>query len=218
MGVINMIYLVLDSYIKMVKPKYNRFLIIPIFFLVLVIVFMLLASLSLWFCIGIIISLMAFFISLSVQERHNRKRISERYKAYNDDLNKLVGILSSFSYLSYRVKYLIKMCDLMAYENVHKTRTSNEFLKSGFIAVLSFGAGVFAEKASLETNLQIIVIAIFLILTIYSINELLKRKSSIIFISNSIEIILKLKYSLMDLLMRDFPDSAELGLEVETIK
>lgn len=66
MGVINMIYLVLDSYIKMVKPKYNRFLIIPIFFLVLVIVFMLLASLSLWFCIGIIISLMAFFISLSV--------------------------------------------------------------------------------------------------------------------------------------------------------
>ena len=228
MGVINMIYLVLDYYIKMVKPKYNRFLIIPIFFLVLVIVFMLLASLSLWFCIGIIISLMAFFISLSVQERHNRKRISERYKAYNDDLNKLVGILSSFSYLSSgnnitwynsdRVKYLIKMCDLMAYENVHKTRTSNEFLKSGFIAVLSFGAGVFAEKASLETNLQIIVIAIFLILTIYSINELIKMIDDFLFKSNSIEIILKLKYSLMDLLMRDFPDSAELGLEVETIK
>lgn len=39
-----------------------------------------------------------------------------------------------------------------------------------------------------------------------------------LFKSNSIEIILKLKYSLMDLLMRDFPDSAELGLEVETIK
>ena len=70
----------------------------------------------------------------------------------------------------------------------------------------------------METNLQIIVIAIFLILTIYSINELIKMIDDFLFKSNSIEIILKLKYSLMDLLMRDFPDSAELGLEVETIK
>lgn len=222
-----MIYLVIDSYIKKVKPKYDRFLVLPIICLVLAIAFAFLAALnSLWFSIGLLLSLILFTILLSIQEKLKRNRISERYNVYNDTLNILVAILSSFTclpsehyktwYNADRIKYLIRMCDLLVCESVHKT--NKDFLKNGIIAVLSFGAGVITQKASLLINFQIFVIAVFLVIIIYCFNELIIMIRDFLFKSSSIEIILSLKYSLMDLLMRDFPDSAELSLEVEAIK
>ena len=226
-----MIYLVLDAYILNVKPRYYRFLFLSLILLGLFVAFVLLAmSIHMLFAIGSIISLLAFVAVLAIHEFTKRQKVDGRYNNYNEDLNKLKNILNSFSlsssarcdegtwYNQDRIKYLIKMCDSIV--NVNKQEKQNNLvpLKTGIIGIVGFSSGVIAEKASIEISLALAFIAIMIIIAYCVLEEVCKLINLFLFKSNSMEEIMNLKSSLMDLLIRDFPDSADLKFDInETV-
>ena len=215
-----MIYLVLDAFIEKTKSKYRMFLLVEILLLVATIVFLVLSYIiHLVFATGVCISMAAFFVILIAQDTRKRKNVQQRFISYDKSLNELADILRSFSfpngnntnenwYSSERIKYLIKMCDSLICKNVEDKNKSSVFLKPAIIAVVGFGAGVIAEKASLEINLAIGFIALMVIIFIYCFCEIGEIFNNIFFKSNSSEEIMRLKSALMDLLLRDFPESA----------
>lgn len=243
-----MIHLILDAYIEKTKYELKRLkpfhfeMVLLIIFFVLMVVFVILTEFinKLW-TIGIIISFISFYILISVGNKKLRRMTIERFYRYNVRLDKLKEILMSFKfsksktidekdkmenfaeketwYSAERIKYLIKMCDALNYNNSMASDKSLVFLKTSAFPVLSFAAGVIAEKASLEISLTLAVWALFIILCCFALVKFNDLLNFLFFKSDSREKIMGLKSDLMDLLLRDFPESAELEItEVITIQ
>lgn len=223
--------------LKRLKPFHFEMVLLIIFF-VLIVVFVILAEFinKLW-TIGAIISSILFVILISVGNKKLRRMTIERFYRYNVRLDNLKEILMSFKfsksktidekdkdkmenfaeketwYSAERIKYLAKMCDNLNHNNSMLSDKSIVFLKTYGFAVLSFAAGVIAEKASLEISLTL-AIWVFLIIACYfalvKLNDLI---NFLLFKNNSREKVMELKSDLMDLLLRDFPESAELELK-----
>lgn len=234
-----MINLILDAYIEKTKYELKRLkpflfeMVLLIIFFVLIVVFVILTEFinKLW-TIGAIISSIFFFILISVGNKKLRRMTIERFYRYNVRLDNLKEILMSFKfsksktidekdkmenfaeketwYSAERIKYLIKMCDALNYNNSMASDKSLVFLKTSAFAVLGFAAGVIAEKASLDVSLTFATYALIIIFVCFGLGKL---NDAI----NSREKIMGLKSDLMDLLLRDFPESAELEFK-EMIK
>lgn len=218
-----MIYLVLDAFIETTKSKYRTFIIVEMLLLIIIVIFLLLSyAIHILFVIGACITMISFFVILISKDVQKRKQVQHRYSEYDKRLNELASILSSFSFFNVdnvsgnwysadRIKYLIKMCDNLIHQNSEENNVNLAFLKPSIIAIIGFGAGVLAEKATLEINLTIGFIALTVVILIYCFGEIKEILNNILFKSNSSEEIMKLKSALMDLLMRDFSESD--GLE-----
>lgn len=222
-----MIYLVLDSFIVKSKSQYRKVLIAELIILAVAIVFLILSCVCNVFCaIGSGAALLLFFIILIVHDIKKRKEVDKRFDDYNSSLDELANILRNFLfsnedntnenwYSADRIKYLIKMCDNLIYTNIENKNKTIKFLKSAIIAIIGFGAGILAEKASLEINIVIGFVALVVVILIYCFSEIGEILNNLLFKSDSSEEIMNLKSALMDLLLRDFPESANLELEID---
>lgn len=229
-----MIYLILDAYIAATKTKmeHSKSFILAIIFLALMGACLILAYIfTPWWIVGAIVFSVMLIVFLCFHNKKLMNNAKTRFEHYNIKLDKLKEILQSFSfsdslaknkkknnwYSAERIKYLIKMCAALNYNNSMASDKSLVFFKTSAFAVLGFAAGVIAQKASLEISLTL-AIWVFLIIACYfalvKLNDLI---NFLLFKNNSREKIMGLKSDLMDLLLRDFPESAELELK-EMIK
>lgn len=216
-----MIYLVLDAFITKNKIQYVQLFIaiLTIFFLIM----------GLWvklvFLICTLICVITHMVILKIQECKKRKNVKNRFQEYNCNLDRLVSILRSFKtsdfsnkswYSSEGIKYLIQMCDFLIC-NKSKKDKGFEIFKTAMLPIIGFIAAVFADKATLETNLTIWIIAIFIVVACYFVYEITALIYILLFKSNDPEEITRLKMSLMDLLLRDFSETVELDFKVKEI-
>lgn len=235
-----MIYLILDAYIAATKTKMKYFmpLILALILLALMGASLILACMftPLWL-IGFIVFIVMFFWFLWSQNNKLMNNAKTRFEHYNIKLDKLKEILQSFSfsdslansdslakkekknswYSAERIKYLAKMCDNLNHNNSMVSDKSIVFLKTYGFAVLGFAAGVIAEKASLEISLTLAIWVFLIIACCFALVKLNDLINFLLFKNNSREKIMELKSDLMDLLLRDFPENAELELK-EMIK
>ena len=222
------IYLILDAFITKNKIQYLKWLIACVASLIVACTFLVLAlNFTYMFFIGSISSVSAFFAFLIIMENKRRKDVKERFKKYNQRLDDLKSTLKDFEFSNNRknktekhnwynpdrIKYLIEMCDSLIHDSTKKDKNIEAF-KNAFLPIIGFIAGILADKATLEVNLIIGVIALIIIMLICALREIDDSLNTFVFKSNSVEEITRLKMGLMDLLLRDFPEDAELELKI----
>lgn len=225
-----MIYLVLDAFIETEKNPFIKIMIAELILFAIVITFLILSCvLNPLFIIGFGVTLLILFIVLIRHNNKRRKIVNKRFENYNNILNALAEILQNLRfvnkennqdkieedwYSAERIKYLIAMCDNLIRVKEKGKSKGSVFLKPAIIAIMGFGAGIFAEKATLEVNIVIALCALVIVIFISCFFEIADIINDFFIKSNSSEEILNLKSALMDLLLRDFPESANIELEM----
>lgn len=172
-----------------------------------------------WKWCGVIsaITTIAYLGVFAKWESVNRNDISARFSNYNNKLDGLRDVLISFQYwkgnenLNWyskdKIRYLIDMCDELVGELTSPKIKYSEFLKLTILPIVSFSAGVLADKASLEISLSIAIIAVLVVIFIWEVKELCKFVINFIFKSSSTDKWKNLTYALKDLLIRDFGET-----------
>lgn len=229
-----MIYLILDAYIAATKTKmkYLKFFILAIIFLALMGACSILAYVfTPWWIIGTIVFTVMLFVLLWVHNKKLMDNAKSRFACYNIEVDKLKEILQSFSfsdsskdneeknswYSADRIKYLIEMCDKASYNMSFKSDKVLMGFKTSFSAILGFASGSILKETNLSINLYIIGVALVVVFCIYALIKLGELINSLFFKNSSSENVAELHSVLMDLLVRDFPESAQLEFK-EMIK
>ncbi len=170
-----------------------------------------------WGIISAVTSL-AIPVVLFFLEGNRIKRAMKSYSDYNDRLDKFRDTLINLKfdsngtsrnwYSKSKIQYLIGECDKLLTETDSPKR-SIDFFKFMIVPILSFVAGIIADKASLEVSLSFAVIALTLALSIWGINEIIKFLDDIILKSLSVNTLKDVSNKLKDLLERDFGSENE---------
>ncbi len=170
-----------------------------------------------WGIISAVTSL-AIPVVLFFLEGNRIKRAMKSYSDYNDRLDKFRDTLINLKfdsngtsgnwYSKSKIQYLIGECDKLLTETDSPKR-SIDFFKFMIVPILSFVAGIIADKASLEVSLSFAVIALTLALSIWGINEVIKFLDDIILKSSSVNTLKDVSNKLKDLLERDFGSENE---------
>ena len=230
-----MIYIILDAFYEKNKEYFHnrKFIVFGVIVIILMMIFMVL---SYWYSIFIFFLLIPcslFFVLSVLCYKRDKRKIKERFENSNKILENLKTILCDFKitnnsnntqsvtnnsswYSSERIIYLIEMCDNLIKESKGDWSKGINFLKTSIASVIGFGAGVFADKASLDVNISIAVIVLFIVVMIYGLIEAGDLLSYFFFERTSPMTISNFKAYLMDLLLRDFPESVKLELKIET--
>lgn len=153
-------------------------------------------------------------IVLFLLEKNRIKGAMDNYIDYNNKLDLLRDILKGLTYDSNgthgnwysirKVQYLINECNKILDESSSPKSKTIDFLKSTILPILSFVAGVIADKASIEISLSLAVVAFVFALAIWGINQVVEFLGDIILKSSSISTIKSIRDKLKDLLARDF--------------
>ena len=157
---------------------------------------------------------LAIPVVLFLLERNRIKSAMKCYTEYNERLDIIRDTLIKFEYdnngisenwySKSKIQYLINECDKLLAETTSPRSRSIDFLKFMIVPIVSFVAGVIADKASIEVSLSFAVIALTLALAIWGINEVVKLFDDIILKGSSINTIINVRNKLKDLLERDF--------------
>lgn len=231
-----MIYIILDAFYEKNKEYFHNRKFIVFDVIVIILIMALFIVLSYWnstviFFLFIPCSL--FFVLSVLCYKRDKRKIKERFENSNKILENLKTILYDFKitnnsdhtqsetnnsswYSSERIIYLIEMCDNLIKESKGDWSKGINFLKTSIASIIGFGAGVFADKASLDVNISIAIIVLFIAVMIYGLIEAGDLLSYFFFERTSPMAISNFKAYLMDLLLRDFPESAKLELKIET--
>lgn len=171
-----------------------------------------------WGIISAVTSL-AIPVVLVLLERNRIKKAMKSYSDYNDRLDRFRDTLINLKfdskgtpgnwYSKSKIQYLIGECDKLLTETDSPKSKSIDFLKFMIVPILSFVAGVIADKASIEVSLSFAVIALTLALSIWGINEVIKFLDDIILKSSSVNTLKDVSNKLKDLLERDFGSENE---------
>ena len=181
--------------------------------------------------ITLIIGLL-IFIGISIWlERDNVKTVNTDYIEYNKDLDKLRDVLKNAKYkiqirssneveLNWytkdKLKYLIEEFDKLLSSKAKVSVPSVNALKYALIPVVSFAAGVIADKAELSISIAIAFIAGIIILTVWGIVQIVNTLSDIIFFCTSNYQVKRIHSLLSDLYIRDFDESIDIITSEET--
>ena len=231
-----MIQLILDAYIEKTKYKITQ----PVAFvlamvsLISALVFTILGYIiNKCFFIGLIISVFFIFLIITESCKKDRIRVNQRVIGHNERLDKLKDILLSFTftddkkskkkndknsswYSSNKIKYLVSMCDNLLYRNNHSSDKIFTTMKTPIFSVLGFAIGGIFEKATIEEIITITFVILIFIVFIFMLSWLNNFLNTVCFKNNSIERIADLKLDLLDLLARDFPESLDLEIKIES--
>ena len=215
-----MIYIIIDA---LLSQKEKTPIIEKIFFSVIVLViaapliflfvFLIDVNKVQWGIISAATSV-AIPVALFWLEKNRIKSVMKCYADYNNRLDKFRDTLISLKYdnngisgnwySKSKIQYLINECDKLLAETTSPRGRSTDFLKFMIVPIISFVAGVIADKASIEVSLSFAAIALALALSIWGINEIVKFFDSIILKSSSFNTIINVRNKLKDLLERDF--------------
>ncbi len=215
-----MIYIVIDVLLSQkektpIKEKILFAIIVLVIAAPLIFLFMFLIDVNKlhW---GIISAAVSFAIPvmLFLLESNRIKGVMARYTDYNNRLDKLRDTLINLKYdnsgisenwySKSKIQYLINECDKLLAETTSPRGGSIDFLRFMIVPIISFVAGVIADKASIEVSLSFAFIALTLALSIWGINEIVKFLDDIILKSSSINTIINVRNKLKDLQERDF--------------
>lgn len=228
-----MIQLILDAYIEKTKYKLSKYvaLALVIIFSILVIVCMVLCyTVDRLFFIGLIVSFLSIIAVVSISCKIDRTKVKQRSIEHNERLDKLKDILLSFTftnnkdsknknnswYSSNRIKYLVNMCDNFLYRNNHNGDKIFISMKAPIFSVLGFAAAAILEKSTIEEIVIITLVILMSIVLIYLLPWIDNFINFVCIKSNSIKRIADLKLDLLDLLARDFPESLDLEIKIES--
>lgn len=231
-----MIQLILDAYIEKTKYKTSKYvaLALVIIFSILMIVCMVLGyTIDKLFFIGLIVSFLSIIAVVSISCKIDRTKVEQRSIEHNERLDKLKDILSAFTftdnkgskkknnknnswYSSNRIKYLVNMCDNLLYRNNHNGDKIFTSMKAPIFSVLGFAAAAILEKSTIEEIVIITLVILMSIVLIYLLPWIDNFINFVCIKSNSIERIADLKLDLLDLLARDFPESLDLEIKIES--
>lgn len=213
-----MINIVIDVLLSQ-KEKILFFVIVLVIAVPLIFLFVFLIDTNKvhWGIISAVTSL-AIPVVLFFLEGNRIKRAMKSYSDYNDRLDKFRDTLINLKfdsngtsrnwYSKSKIQYLIGECDKLLTETDSPKR-SIDFFKFMIVPILSFVAGIIADKASLEVSLSFAVIALTLALSIWGINEIIKFLDDIILKSSSVNTLKDVSNKLKDLLERDFGSENE---------
>ncbi|MBD5111427.1 MAG: hypothetical protein HDT42_02665 [Ruminococcaceae bacterium] len=218
-----MINLLIDSFISQrekMSTRARKYLFLSISLIVVsFVVFLIFITNVNWTWCGVIsiITAIAYLGVLAKWENVNRKDVSTRFSNYNNRLDGLRDTLINFQYQKgneninwyskNKIQYLIDMCNELVGELSSPKIKYTEFLKLTILPIVSFSAGVLADKASLEISLSIAILAILFVIFIWEIKQLYVFVINFIFKSSSTDELKNLTYALNDLLIRDFGES-----------
>lgn len=165
-----------------------------------------------WGIISVVTSL-AIPIVLYLSERNRINDALDNYDDYNKSLDILRETLIDLKYdingasgnwySKSKIQYLISECDELLEENATENK-SVSFLKFMVIPIVSFVAGVIADKASIWMSLSVAVIAFLFALSMWGIYEIIKFLDDIILKSSSANTIKNIRNKLKALQERDF--------------
>lgn len=202
-----------------IKEKFLFFVIVLVIVIPLIFLFVFLIDTNKvhWGIISAVTSL-AIPVVLFLLEGNRIKRAMKSYSDYNDRLDKFRDTLINLKfnsngtsgnwYSKSKIQYLIGECDKLLTET-NSPKRSIDFFKFMIVPILSFVAGIIADKASLEISLSFAVIALTLALSIWGINEAIKFLGDIILKSSSVNTLKDVSNKLKDLLERDFGSENE---------
>ncbi len=197
-----------------IKEKILFGLIVFVIFapLTFLLVFLMDANKIYWGIISAVTSLVIPVV-LFLSERNRISGAMDSYNDYNKSLDTLRDILIDLKYDSNgvpgnwysksKIRYLISECDKLLTENATKNK-SVDFLKFMVVPIISFVAGVIADKAPIGLSLSFAVVAFLFALSIWGIYEIVKFLDDIILKSSSINTIKNVRDKLKDLQERDF--------------
>ncbi len=166
------------------------------------------------------ITALAIPIVIFLLERHRIKRAKDNFDVYNYKLDQLRDVLKELTYKSNgvdsnwyskeKIQYLINECNKTIDECSSPKRKSMDFLKLTVLPIISFVAGVIADKASMETSLSLAGVAVTFAFTIWGVKQIVEFLDDLILKSSSIGTIKSVRDKLKDLLVRDFEYVGEL--------
>lgn len=170
------------------------------------------------------ITAVAIPIVLFLLERNRIKSAMDNYIDYNNKLNLLRDVLKGLTYdnngthgnwySKRKIKHLINECNKILDESSSPKSKTMDFLKSMILPILSFVAGVIADKASIEISLSLAVAAFVFALAIWGIIQIVEFLGDVILKSSSISTIKSIRDKLKDLLAIDFEDEGESPIEI----
>lgn len=203
-----------------IKEKFLFFVIVLVIAVPLIFLFVFLIDTNKvhWGIISAVTSL-AIPVVLFLLEGNRIKRAMKSYSDYNDRLDTFRDTLINLKfdsngtsgnwYSKSKIQYLIGECDKLLTETDSPKSRSIDFFKFMIVPILSFVAGIIADKASIEVSLSFAVIALTLALSIWGINEVIKFLDDIILKSSSVNTLKDVSNKLKDLLERDFGSENE---------
>lgn len=132
---------------------------------------------------------------------------------YNKKLNLLHDVLTEIKYSKNgkknwcsknKIEYLINECTEMINHRLLPQKQTLEFVKLMILPIISFVAGVISQKTNIEQAIQYAVIALFIVIIIWGIKQIIEFIEEITMKSSSVSTIESVRHMLSDLLVRDF--------------
>jgi len=171
-----------------------------------------------WGILSVILPIVQLVI-FYVMEKCKINKATDKYTDYNKKLDEIRDILISLTYdnngihgnwySKNKIRHLICECNKLLEEKSAPKSGILDFFKSMLLPVITFVAGVIADKASMEISLSLAVIAATFAFFMWGVNWIIKFLDDIILESSSADTIRSVSNMLKDLLERDFDSETD---------
>lgn len=163
----------------------------------------------------IVTLILAFLVPFYIYrlDKHDIQMGRDDFVEYNKKLNLLHDVLTEIKYSKNgkknwcsknKIEYLINECTEMINHRLLPQKRTLEFVKLMILPIISFVAGVISQKTNIEQAIQYAVIALFIVIIIWGIKQIIEFIDEITMKSSSVSTIESVRHMLSDLLVRDF--------------